>query len=262
MFFFPYRDDNPHDTVPFVTWALIALCVIVFAWQITLPPAMQENAILSLGMIPAVLFGSATLADELYAVPAWATIVTSMFMHGGFMHIAGNLLYLWIFGDNVEASMGRVRFLVFYVTCGIAAALTQALTDPGSTVPMVGASGAIAGVLGAYLLLCPRANVRVLFIFIIIFRVVTVPAMIVLGVWFAMQLWQGATVATEGGGVAFWAHVGGFVAGVVLVPFFKRRGVPFFGGARTRPFEVAPATPFRRRGSVPESRPGSWTLRN
>lgn len=259
MFIFPYRDDNPHDTVPIVTWLLIGACVCVFLWQTSLAERAEEAAVLGLGFIPAVLFGSAELDRDLVIVPAWASIFTSMFMHGGWLHLIGNMVYLWIFGDNVEASLGRVRYLAFYLLCGVAAALSQALPDTSSTIPMVGASGAIAGVLGGYLLLHPRANVRVLFIFFIIFRTINVPAMIVLGAWFAMQLWQGATVASDQGGVAFWAHVGGFVAGVVLVPLMKKRGVPLFDSRRTTPFAVAEAPIVRRRGgSVPEVRGRYW----
>jgi membrane associated rhomboid family serine protease len=261
MFIFPYRDDNPHDIVPIVNWLLIGACVLVFLWQVSLPPGAEQNAVYGLGMIPAVLFGYAALDSELVLVPAWASVVTSMFMHGSLLHLIGNMLYLWIFGDNIEASLGRFRYLAFYLLCGVAAAMTQALQDPQSEIPMVGASGAIAGVLGAYLLLHPRANVRVLFVFFIIFRTINVPAAIVLGTWFALQLWQGATVATEQGGVAFWAHIGGFVTGIVLVLLLRRRGVPLFGGRRTPPFAVTQPPIVHRRGSVPEVRSGNWTLR-
>jgi membrane associated rhomboid family serine protease len=150
-----------------------------------------------------------------------------MFLHGGLMHLAGNMLYLWIFGNNIEDAMGRVRFLLFYVLCGIGAAAAQIIGSPDSTVPMVGASGAISGVLGAYLLLYPRAQVLILIFFFFI-RFMYIPAAIVLGFWFVMQLFSGATAGGAGSGVAWWAHVGGFVVGMMLVGLFKRRERSFF----------------------------------
>lgn len=165
-------------------------------------------------------------------VPAAArpeTFVTSMFLHGGFMHLAGNMLFLWVFGDNMEDAMGHGTFLGFYLVSGFAAASAQFLADPSSTVPMVGASGAIAGVMGGYLLLYPKARVDILIILIIIFRVIPVPAWIVLGAWFGIQLVQGSMTPTDQGGVAYWAHAGGFAAGLVMtIPFWLRRGGPGF----------------------------------
>src|SRR5438128_11925343 len=142
-----------------VVWLIIAACGMVFWWQISLPPAAEHDIVLGLGFVPAVLFGQAELAPRLHLVPAWASIVTSMFLHGGWLHIIGNMLYLWIFGDNVEDAMGHARFTLFYFACGAMAALTMAFIDSTSMVPMVGASGAISGVLGAYMLLYPRARV-------------------------------------------------------------------------------------------------------
>jgi membrane associated rhomboid family serine protease len=168
------------------------------------------------------------------------------------MHLGGNMLYLWIFGDNVEESMGHGRFLAFYFGCGAAAGLAQALVDPSSPVPMIGASGAIAGVLGAYIVLHPHANVRVLIWILVFIRLIWVPAGLVLGLWFLMQIVSGAFSTGEEGGVAFWAHAGGFVAGVILVPLFKRASVPLFGARRTTPFTVM-ERPRRGGGSVPSS---------
>ena len=254
MFFIPLYDDNPTRRLPVVTMALIALCILVFGWQMSLGPRAGDLAVYSYGVIPAVLFGYAELPDQLQAVPAWATPVTSMFMHGGLLHLAGNMLYLWIFGNNVEDSMGRGRFVLFYLLCGIAAALAQSITNPLSEVPMLGASGAIGGVLGAYLVLHPHANVRVLMWIIIFVRIINVPALIVLGFWFAGQILSGVmTPASDGGGVAFWAHIGGFIAGVALIVPFKRRGVPVLEPAHTQAFLVMPASAMRRRGSVPEA---------
>jgi membrane associated rhomboid family serine protease len=217
----PLKDDNPTRTFPFVNYVLIAACVAVFFWEVSLG-ARAQNAILAYGLIPDVLLGDARLPPELAVVPAWATIFTSMFMHGGWMHLIGNMLYLWIFADNVEDRFGHGRFVVFYALCGIAAAMAQALPAPESQIPMVGASGAISGVLGAYLLMFPRAHVLVA-IPIGFLALVRLPALVVLGLWFGMQLLS-EMVAAPGAGVAFRAHIGGFVAGVVLMPVFRRRG--------------------------------------
>jgi membrane associated rhomboid family serine protease len=255
MFTLPLSDDNPTRRTPIVTWAIIAACFAVFLWQTSLGPRAGQAIVYSLGVIPAVLFGSAQLPPDLRLVPAPVSVVTSMFLHGGWMHLLGNMLYLWIFGNNVEDSMGRGRFVVFYLLCGTAAALVQGLAAPNSEIPMIGASGAIGGVLGAYLMLHPRANVRMLFIILFFIRVISVPAAVVLGLWFVMQFISGATTPTtsDDGGVAFWAHVGGFLAGAVLVPFFKRRDVRLFEGPHTRAFQVMPPSASRRRGSVPPS---------
>lgn len=250
MFFIPLYDDNATRGAAIATWFLIIACSVVFLWQNGLSDAAQQAVALSLGMIPAVLLGDAHLPHALAVVPAWVTIFTSMFLHGGWLHIIGNMLFLWIFGDNVEDAMGRLRFLVFYFACGTVAALTQAFSDPGSHLPMIGASGAIAGVLGAYLMLYPRANVHVLMVIIIFIRIINVPAVIVLGIWFAGQLISAETVRPSLGGVAVWAHVGGFVAGVVLLPFFKRPDVPLFGAPQSRAFAVTGAR-VGRRGRIP-----------
>jgi membrane associated rhomboid family serine protease len=234
---FPISDDNPEPGVPFVTWTIIAICTGVFFLQASLGPSEAELAVYQFGLIPGVLFGTTEMTNA--PVPAWATLFSSMFMHGGLAHLAGNMLYLWIFGDNVELAMGRMRFILFYLATGIAAALAHSFLVPASTVPLVGASGAISGVLGAYLLLYPRGRVRVLFLPfpIILLRTFYVPALLVLGLWFVIQVLSGLASPAEEAGVAFWAHVGGFVAGMVLVPFFKRSDVPLFHPARPRVFD-------------------------
>jgi membrane associated rhomboid family serine protease len=177
-------------------------------------------------------------------VPPWATICTSMFMHGGWLHIGGNMLYLWLFGKGVESALGGVRYLAFYLVCGTAAALTQAFVDPHSTVPMIGASGAIAGTLGAYLVLYPRGNVVVLIWIIIIVRLIAVPAVILLGLWFGLQVMSALSAAPNEPGVAVWAHVGGFITGMAIIPFVRRRGIRLWQPARSNAFSYAP----RRRG--------------
>ncbi|HEY8553744.1 MAG TPA: rhomboid family intramembrane serine protease [Burkholderiales bacterium] len=228
----PLRDDIPSSRVPVVNFTLLGACLLVFLWQLSLGPEGFERAVFSLGVIPATLLGDAELPAELRLIPPEATIFTSMFMHGGLLHLAGNLLYLWIFGDNVEDAMGHGRFLVFYFACGIVAALAQALPDPDSTIPMIGASGAISGVLGAYLLLYPRARVLVLIPLGFFSQIVHLPAIFVLGLWFLLQLVSSLFAEAGQGGVAFGAHIGGFIAGMALVPFFKRARVPLFGGPR------------------------------
>lgn len=221
----PLHDDNPTELFPFVTIAIIALCALVFFWQISLDPRSQQVVVAAFGAIPATLVGGMKLPPELALIPPTATVFTSMFLHGGWMHVLGNMLYLWIFGNNVEDAMGHIRFVFFYLLCGIAAALAQALPNPASTTPMIGASGAIAGVLGAYLILHPRARVLVAIPIWVVIHTMRLPAVIVLGFWFVLQVISSVLSGTESGGVAWGAHVGGFIAGVLLIPLFKRRGV-------------------------------------
>jgi membrane associated rhomboid family serine protease len=220
----PLRDDNPTTLKPVITIGLIALCTLAFFWQLSLG-AHAEAMIQALGVMPAALFGKRTLSPELMQVPAALTVVTSMFLHGGWMHLIGNMLYLWIFGNNVEDAMGHGRFVVFYLLCGAAAVLAQALPVPDSTIPMIGASGAISGVLGAYLLLYPHARVLVLIPLGYFSRVVYLPAMVVLGLWFLLQFLSILLTDPNQPGVAFGAHAGGFVAGMLLIPLFKRREI-------------------------------------
>ncbi len=228
----PLRDDNPSATLPVITVGLIVACTLVFLWEFNLSERAMQMAVFAFGAIPTTLLGDATLPAAIHRVPAWVTVFTSMFLHGGWMHLIGNMLYLWIFGNNVEDAMGHGRFILFYLLCGVVAVAAQALPDPSSTVPMIGASGAISGVLGAYLLLFPRAQVLVLVPLGYLTRLVPLPALVVLGLWFVLQLVSTAFAASEAGGVAFRAHVGGFVAGIVLIPFFKRAGVPLFAKRR------------------------------
>ncbi|HFD81352.1 MAG TPA: rhomboid family intramembrane serine protease [Gammaproteobacteria bacterium] len=230
----PIHDDNPTRTPPYVTTTILVLCVLVFLWQLSLGRNV-ELAVYQLGMIPATVFGHKMLPAEIALVPPWMTLFTSMFMHGGWMHLIGNMLYLWIFGDNVEDSMGHGRFLIFYLLCGIAAALAQALPNPDSEVPMIGASGAISGVLGAYVMLYPHARVLVVIPIGFIIQTFSVPAGFVLGFWFLMQLLSSLAASGQQGGVAFGAHIGGFLAGLALIPLFKYRDVPLF--APPRPYE-------------------------
>jgi membrane associated rhomboid family serine protease len=229
----PLHDDNPTRITPYLTIGFIVICVLVFFWQLSLGENVQR-AIYSLGMIPATVFGDKSLPPDLILVPAWMTMFTSMFMHGGFMHLIGNMLYLWIFGNNVEDSMGYVRFIVFYFLCGIAAVFAQALPNPDSEIPMIGASGAISGVLGAYLLLFPHAKVLVAIPFGFYLHTMRIPAGFVLGFWFIMQLISSVGSNSQQGGVAFGAHIGGFVAGMLLIPFFKYKRIRLFSPGKNR----------------------------
>jgi membrane associated rhomboid family serine protease len=224
----PLRDDNPTEITPVVTVAFIVACVLVFLYESSLPMPGREVFLYAYGAIPAVVFGHAQLPPELVNMPAYGTLISSMFLHGGWMHLIGNMLYLWIFGNNIEDVMGHGKFIVFYMICGVLAALSHALLDPQSTIPMVGASGAISGILGAYLLLYPHARVLVLVPFGLI-GTFNVPAAMVLGLWFLMQLFSGGmSLGNQGGGVAFFAHIGGFLAGMALIGFFKYPHIRFF----------------------------------
>jgi membrane associated rhomboid family serine protease len=221
----PLRDDNPSGTPQIVTIVFIVTCVLVFLWQLSFGAQGGQRIVYALGVVPASLLGQGQLPPELSLVPPWMTVFTSMFMHGGWMHLIGNMLYLWIFGDNVEDSMGHGRFVVFYLLCGIAAVLAQALPDPSSTIPMVGASGAISGVLGAYLLLYPHARVLVAIPLGFFLHTMRIPAGLVLVLWFGLQLLSSAMAQPGQGGVAFRAHIGGFIAGMILISIFKQRRV-------------------------------------
>jgi membrane associated rhomboid family serine protease len=212
----PIRDDNPVRGLPVVTPLLILACMGVYLWLLSLPPEARLEATTLLGFMPGVLFRYASISDP-WVSPA-GSVFTAMFLHGGFFHLAGNMLYLWIFGDNVEDRLGRGRFIAFYLVCGAIAALAQALPDMRSTVPMVGASGAVSGVLGAYLVLYPRANVLLAMPSLS----ARVPAFVMLGLWFAGQLARSLLIEPGEAGVAFTAHVGGFVGGAILVRWFVR----------------------------------------
>jgi membrane associated rhomboid family serine protease len=225
----PVHDDNPTHITPWVTWALIGACVLVFIWQ-AIGGDMRFGAIIAgLGATPEVLFGREHALEDPPWVPAWATVFTSMFLHGWLAHLLGNMLFLWVFGNNVEDAMGHARFIAFYLLCGVVAVFAQALPDPAGTVPMVGASGAISGVLGAYLLLYPRARVLLALPPPLMFLTIGwVRAVWVLVGWFLMQLFMAGMNGIGGGGVAFGAHIGGFLAGMALVPLLKQSHVPLF----------------------------------
>lgn len=224
----PLRDDIHTTLRPLVTVFLIAACVVVYLLQFSLGEPEFLQVIYVFGSIPALLFTDARLPPELALVPPELTLVSSMFLHGSWMHLIGNMLYLWIFGDNVEDAMGHLRYCAFYLICGVAAAIVHALSDPVSQIPVVGASGAISGVLGAYLILYPHARILVLLPMGPFSRLVRLPAFFVLGFWFVFQLLNSLLAGAQQGGVAWFAHTGGFVAGMVLIPFFKFGHVPLW----------------------------------
>jgi membrane associated rhomboid family serine protease len=220
---FPLHDDNPTSTTPVVALGIIVLNVLVFLYQFSLGPRAGQLFIYQYGAIPVVILGSETLPPQLHTIPSQLTLITSMFLHGSWMHLIGNIWYLWIFGDNVEEAMGHFRFFVFYMVSGLLASLSHIFSGAGSVLPSIGASGAISGVLGAYLLLYPRARVLTLIFLGWFIRLIYIPAGFILVFWFLLQLLSGSMAGgQDAGGVAFWAHIGGFVAGLMLVKLFRK----------------------------------------
>lgn len=218
---FPIRDHNPSGRTPYVVYVLMALNIGVFLSYVSLmnQPYQLEAFFQRWALIPADVTGGS----------GYIALITSMFLHGGWMHLGGNMLFLWVFGDNLEDTLGHVGFALFYLLCGIAAGLVQVVSGPLSEIPVVGASGAIAGVMGGYLLLFPKARVDVILILLIFFKIFPVPAWIVLGLWFILQVGSGVLTDASLSGVAHWAHAGGFIAGLVLIlPSWLKRGGPDF----------------------------------
>jgi rhomboid family protein len=247
---FPIRDDNPHFLTPYATYGLIIANVLawIFLQGLGMEPALSSS-ICQLGLIPGELLQNIRAGTRVELGPgavcvlgdtSWLSVFTSMFMHGGWLHLIGNMWFLWIFGNNVEDAMGHVRFVVFYLLCGLAAAAVQTATNTTSPIPMVGASGAIGGVMGAYVLLYPRVHVHMLVVLGFYATTFAVPAVFMLLYWFGVQILSGlVSVGAEGGGVAFWAHVGGFLAGAVLILLFRNPRLlerhPYYGWNRSSP---------------------------
>ena len=223
--FIPFHDDNPHRHIaaPVVVYAILALTLAVFLGMSAVAAETLDRLVLALGLVPAVLTGEATLAPGLAIVPAWATLLTYAFLHAGWAHLLGNMAFVWVFADNIEDALGHGRFAIFYLACAAAAGLTHVFVDPGSQAPMIGASGAVAGVVGAYLMLHPHVRAWVLVLGPIPVRL---PAAWLILAWAAVQVWSAVT-DTEGA-VAWWSHVGGFLAGAALVVPMRRRGVALF----------------------------------
>lgn len=218
----PYKDDNPTGTTPYVTVGIIILNILVFLYEVTSPLGMEKVAY-TYGAIPQNIL----TFDKAQPIHPVLTIFSSMFMHGGLFHIAGNMLYLWIFGNNIEDKLGRTRFVFFYIFCGIISAYANALSDPHSRIPMIGASGAISGILGAYLLLFPRAVVHTLVFLGFFVTVVRIPALVVIGFWAVIQLVNGliSTGFAREGGIAWFAHIGGFLVGLLTIKLWLPRRV-------------------------------------
>ncbi len=214
----PYKDDNPTSTTPFVTVGIIALNILVFLYEIVSPSGM-EKFVYTYGAIPNYIL----TFEKVQPIHPALTIFSAMFMHGGVFHIAGNMLYLWIFGNNIEDKVGHIRFIFFYIFCGIISAYANALTDPQSHIPMIGASGAISGVLGAYLLLFPRAMVHTLVFLGFFVTVIKIPALVVIGFWAIIQLINGliSTGLAREGGIAWFAHIGGFLTGLLTIKLWQ-----------------------------------------
>ena len=221
----PLKDDIPTTNKPIIRNYILAICIIVFILQIMSPGYRSGELFYSYGLIPSVLFGTQQLPENIYAIPATVTIFTSMFMHGGFMHLIGNMLYLWIFADNIEDDLGKTKFTVFYILSGVGAAMAQVFADVNSQVPMIGASGAIGGVLGAYLINYPNSRVLVLIPFGFFSQIIKIKALYVLGFWFILQFINSSLSSSSGGGVAYAAHIGGFITGIILILFFNNNKI-------------------------------------
>ena len=224
----PIRDENPTRRFPVISLALIAANVAAFGYQVSLGPDLGAELVFTRGLIPALVWSLPSLGPDA-VVPVVSSFFSSMFLHGDLLHLLGNMLFLWVFADNVEDRMGRARFVVFYLACGLLAAWTQVAVLPGSAVPMIGASGAISGVLGAYMLLFPGARILTVVPIFIFLQFVRLPALFVLGVWFLFQVLSSLWSDPARGGVAWFAHIGGFVAGLLLVTIFtprRRRPAP------------------------------------
>ena len=233
----PIRDNNPTQTVPVVTYTLVALNLCAFVYQISLGDALQ-SFFQTWAIVPALLTQSLQGQPTGLPFPAWITLITSQFLHGGILHLGGNMLYLWIFGNNVEDKLGHVKFLIFYLTCGVLAGLAQWYFSALSTIPTLGASGAIAGVMGAYVLRFPKAEITTLIPLGFFFWTVRIPAVLFLGFWFIQQAFfsfasldMGGNTTVSEGGIAYWAHAGGFVFGAILGPLLGLFSKPYSSGS-------------------------------
>lgn len=226
MFFFPFKDDNPTKRKPFIAYLIIFLCCLIYLFQFSLSSADGYSLIKVFGATPYLL------SNQLFNY--WYSALSSMFLHGSLMHLLGNLIYLWIFGDNIEDEFGKFNFIIFYILCGIGAVIAQILLDSQSNVPMIGASGAIAGLLGSYIVLYPKAKIFVFAWIVIFVRIIQVPAFIVIGIWISLQFMN---VFDQGSsGIAYSAHIGGFLTGLILTPFFKKSSTKIFTETKNKSY--------------------------
>jgi len=219
----PLKDKNPTRRVPYVTFLIIGMNIAAFVFELSLGEALP-GFLERFGVIPSRV--AATVSGEMFSIVSLGTLFSSMFLHGGWLHLGGNMLYMWVFGDNVEDKLGHGRFIIFYLLCGLASAALHIAVDPSSLIPTIGASGAIAGVLGAYIIMFPRARVVTLIPIFVFIHIAELPALLVLGLWFVLQFFNGilalGNVSADVGGVAWWAHIGGFATGILLVKPFRR----------------------------------------
>ena len=229
---FPIKDDNPTESRPYVTCALIGLNILIFFYQIGLEENIRTSLIFEYGFKPSQLFSNANSMNLKQS--SLLTIFTSMFLHGGLFHLLGNMLFLWIYGNNVEDSMGHIKFLIFYLICGLAASLLQAIVSFESSTPMIGASGAVSGVLSAYFLLFPKARVLTLVVLLIFITFIRIPAGLLIGFWFLSQIINAYFNDPNSPGVAWYAHIGGFLMGLLLIPFFKKKKFKFFSSGTNK----------------------------
>ncbi|MBF2062826.1 MAG: rhomboid family intramembrane serine protease [Calothrix sp. C42_A2020_038] len=223
----PLRDNNPTTTTPYINYLLIAVNVLVFIYQLSLSPQGLQNLFRTAALVPCQLSNTCPVGVDSQLIPEWLTLITSQFLHGGYLHLGGNMLFLSIFGNNIEDRLGHIKYLIFYLTCGVLAGLSQWFFSQNSNIPSLGASGAIAGVLGAYILRFPRAQILTLVPLGFFITTVRLPAYFFLGFWFFQQAFYGvaslqarSNIGMESGGIAYWAHAGGFVFGAILAPFF------------------------------------------
>ena len=252
--FFPYRDDNPlRHGPPLVTIAIILVCSCLYVFvQFPLDGQSAQAHVYGYGFTPAVFFGNVELPVNLERLSSPFTLISCMFLHGGILHLIGNMWFLWLYGDNVEDAFGRIRYILFYIICGIGGTLAHAFVDPMSRVPLIGASGAISGVIAAYLMIWPRANIRVFYWWFIFFGTINVPAFVVLGFWLVEQFIALPGALEMKGGVAIAAHLGGFVFGVILTPFLKKGEVKLFQGKHTMAFSRSAKQSFiGKKSSIP-----------
>ena len=254
--FFPYKDDNPlKHGPPWITLSIIGLCAVIYLFfQLPLGRNESRAFVMGYGFIPVLLFGDLTLPIGLAQIPTSFTLITCMFLHGGIMHLLGNMWFLWLYGDNVEEAFGKLRYLVFYLVCGVVGTLAHGFIDPQSQIPLVGASGAISGVMAAYLLIWPKANIRVFYWWIIFFGTINIPAFVVVGFWLFEQFWALPAALGSQGGVAISAHLGGFACGLILTPFLAKNRIRLFNTKNSTAFSGKKLNKrvFKKKGSVPE----------